>query len=152
MPPGLVEGLSICRSWVVLPGFLAGPWGSSGVLGDLEGPMGPPLTDPWASSGCLGGPCRCLGGVLGRSQWDLGEVLGCATNIEGLLGGSAGGPRGPLGQFLVVWGGSWVRRGRWHSLYFVGLLLFYEVRNEANIILFVSILGVQHVDISLFFD
>ena len=84
---GLIEGLSICRSWVILRESLGGP--GRCLVCTWRG-----LARPFESVlEVLRGPWR----VLGRSQGVLGRGLGGSQNRRGFLGGSREGPGGVLG-------------------------------------------------------
>ena len=58
---GLIEGLSICRSWVVLRGSLGGHRASWGWLGGSWEVLGVYLEELGASLGVLGGSVSVLG-------------------------------------------------------------------------------------------
>ena len=121
-------------------GVLGLAWGVMGGAWCVLGVAWSVLGSPWEvlerPSRRLWGSLEVLGGLLGRSQEVLERPLGVFEGPWGSLGRSSGGPRGslgeagrlprqtmffqsisggswrPLGVFLVLWGGPWVRPGR----------------------------------------
>ena len=102
IPPGLIEGLPICRSWLVLRGSLAGPqatWGELGesweILGRCLAVLGGSLGGPWGSLGSSrGGPgsTEIGDGSLGVSWEGPGRSLGWFWRSGAILASVLGGP------------------------------------------------------------